>query len=100
MPDRIETGTYLVAAAATRARVKLKDTREDILEGVLLKLQEAGGQISTGSDWIELDMHGNRPRAVSLRPEPYPAFPTDMQAQFTNMNAVPDGTSTGADTIR
>lgn len=99
MPDRIETGTYLVAAAATRGRVKLKDTREDILEGVLLKLQEAGGQISTGPDWIELDMHGNRPRAVSLRTAPYPAFPTDMQAQFTAMNAVAEGTSTVTETI-
>ncbi|MDQ2078265.1 UDP-N-acetylglucosamine 1-carboxyvinyltransferase [Marinimicrobium sp. ABcell2] len=99
MPDRIETGTYLVAAAATRGRVKLKDTREDILEGVLLKLQEAGGQISTGPDWIELDMKGNRPRAVNLRTAPYPAFPTDMQAQFTAMNAVAEGSSSVTETI-
>lgn len=99
MPDRIETGTYLVAAAATRGRVKLKDTRENILEGVLLKLQEAGGQISTGPDWIELDMNGNRPRAVSLRTAPYPAFPTDMQAQFTAMNAVAEGSSSVTETI-
>jgi UDP-N-acetylglucosamine 1-carboxyvinyltransferase len=99
MPDRIETGTYLTAAAATRGRVKLKDTREDILEAVLLKLEEAGASISTGKDWIELDMKGNRPKAVSLRTAPYPAFPTDMQAQFTAMNAVAEGVGTVIETI-
>ncbi|WP_111641170.1 UDP-N-acetylglucosamine 1-carboxyvinyltransferase [Marinimicrobium alkaliphilum] len=99
MPDRIETGTYLVAAAATRGRVKLKDTREDILEGVLLKLEEAGAHISTGKDWIALDMKGNRPRAVNLRTMPYPGFPTDMQAQFTAMNAVAEGSSSVTETI-
>lgn len=99
MPDRIETGTYLVAAAATRGRIKVKDTSEAILEGVLLKLEEAGAHISTGSDWIELDMKGNRPRAVNLRTAPYPAFPTDMQAQFTAMNAVAEGTGMVTETI-
>src|SRR5690554_3531999 len=99
MPDRIETGTYLVAAAATRGCIKLKDTREDILEGVLLKLEEAGAHISTGPDWISVDMKGNRPRAVSLRTAPYPAFPTDMQAQFTAMNAVAEGASSVTETI-
>jgi UDP-N-acetylglucosamine 1-carboxyvinyltransferase len=99
MPDRIETGTYLAAAATTGGRVKLKDTREDILESVLLKLEEAGATICTGDDWIELDMKGNRPRAVSLKTAPYPAFPTDMQAQFTAMNAVSEGVGTVIETI-
>ncbi len=99
MPDRVETGTFLVAAAATRGRVKLKDTRADILEAVLLKLEEAGAHINTGDDWIELDMKGNRPRAVSLRTAPYPAFPTDMQAQFVAMNAVAEGTGSITETI-
>lgn len=99
MPDRIETGTYLVAAAATRGRVRLKDTRADILEVVLLKLEEAGAEITYGDDWIELDMKGKRPKAVNLRTAPYPAFPTDMQAQFTAMNAVAEGTGTVVETI-
>lgn len=99
MPDRIETGTFLAAAAATRGRVKLKDTRADILEAVLIKLQEAGAEITVGEDWIELDMKGKRPKAVSLKTAPYPAFPTDMQAQFTAMNAVAEGTGTVIETI-
>ena len=99
MPDRIETGTYLTAAAAVGGRVKLKDTREDLLEAVLLKLDEAGACITTGENWIELDMKGNRPRAVNLKTAPYPAFPTDMQAQFTAMNAVAEGTGTVIETI-
>lgn len=99
MPDRIETGTYLVAAAASRGRVKLKDTCEKLLESVLLKLDEAGACIFTGPDWIELDMKGNRPKAVSLRTAPYPAFPTDMQAQFLAMNAVSEGTGSVTETI-
>jgi UDP-N-acetylglucosamine 1-carboxyvinyltransferase len=99
MPDRIETGTFLAAAAATRGRVKLKDTRADILEAVLKKLEEAGAVITTGDNWIALDMEGRRPKAVSLRTAPYPAFPTDMQAQFTAMNAVAEGTGTIVETI-
>ncbi len=99
MPDRIETGTYLVAAAATRGRVKLKDTRSDILEAVLLKLEEAGAKITTGDDWIELDMEGRRPKAVNIKTAPYPAFPTDMQAQFTAMNAISEGTSSVTETV-
>lgn len=99
MPDRIETGTYLVAAAATRGKVRLKDTRADILEAVLLKLGEAGAEIEIGDDWISLDMKGKRPRAVNLRTAPYPAFPTDMQAQFTAMNAVAEGSSSVTETI-
>ena len=99
MPDRIETGTYLVAAAVTGGRVKLKDTDPTILEAVLSKLQEAGAEITTGEDWIELNMHGKRPRAVNVRTAPYPAFPTDMQAQFIALNAVAEGTGTVIETI-
>ena len=99
MPDRIETGTFLVAGAASRGRVKLKDTDPSILEAVLLKLEEAGGQIDTGRNWVSLDMKGNRPRAVNLRTAPYPAFPTDMQAQFMAMNAVAEGTGTVIETV-
>ncbi|KJS07953.1 MAG: UDP-N-acetylglucosamine 1-carboxyvinyltransferase [Gammaproteobacteria bacterium BRH_c0] len=99
MSDRIETGTYLAAAAATRGRVKLKDTDPHTLEAVLLKLEETGAHISTGSDWISLDMRGNRPKAVSLRTAPYPAFPTDMQSQLTAVNAVAEGTGTVTETI-
>ncbi|OZG70532.1 UDP-N-acetylglucosamine 1-carboxyvinyltransferase [Hahella sp. CCB-MM4] len=99
LPDRVETGTYLVAAAATRGRVKLKDTREDLLEAVLLKLEEAGAHINTGSNWIELDMKGNAPKAVSIRTAPYPAFPTDMQAQFVTLNAVAEGTGAVTETV-
>ena len=82
MPDRIETGTYLIAAAATRGHIKVKDTRPDILESVLSKLEQVGADINVGENWIELDMHGKRPNSVSLRTAPYPAFPTDMQAQL------------------
>ncbi|MBR9910540.1 MAG: UDP-N-acetylglucosamine 1-carboxyvinyltransferase [Gammaproteobacteria bacterium] len=99
MPDRIETGTYLTAAAASRGRVMLKNTDEHILEAVLLKLIEAGASLRTGKGWIELDMKGNRPRAVNLKTAPYPAFPTDMQSQFTAMNAVAEGTGTVIETI-
>lgn len=97
--DRIETGTYLVAAAASRGRILVKDTRADIQDAVLLKLEEAGAQISTGEGFIELDMKGNRPKAVNLRTAPYPAFPTDMQAQFVAMNAVAEGSSRVTETI-
>jgi len=91
-PDRIETGTYLVAAAITGGKVLVKDTNPDLLDSVLLKLQEAGAEINTGSDWIELDMKGKRPKAVNIITAPYPGFPTDMQAQFTALNAVAEGT--------
>ena len=99
LPDRIETGTYLVAAAMTGGHVKLINTAPDTLEAVLIKLSEAGASIVTGSDWIELDMHGKRPRAVDLRTAPYPAFPTDMQAQFCAMNAIAEGTGTITETV-
>ena len=92
LPDRIETGTYLVAAAMTGGRVKLKNTRADLLEAVLAKLQEAGAKITAGDHWVELDMEGRRPRAISLHTSPYPGFPTDMQAQFTALNCMAEGT--------
>lgn len=97
--DRIETGTYLVAAAATQGRIRLRQTCPDILDAVLLKLEEAGAHLNTGPDWIELDMQGRRPRAVNLKTTPYPGFPTDMQAQFVAMNAIADGVSTVIETI-
>ncbi|CAG7856821.1 UDP-N-acetylglucosamine 1-carboxyvinyltransferase [biofilm metagenome] len=99
LPDRIETGTYLVAAAMTGGKVKLKNTRPDILDAVLDKLTEAGAEIATGDDWISLDMKGNKPKAVSLRTAPYPAFPTDMQAQFIALNTIADGTGVITETI-
>ena len=99
MPDRIETGTYLIAAAATRGHIKVKDTRPDILESVLIKLEQAGADIKVGDNWIELNMHGKRPKSVSLRTAPYPAFPTDMQAQFTALNAIADGTGSITETV-
>ena len=92
LPDRIETGTYLVAAAVTGGKIRVKKTRPSMLEAVLEKLGEAGAQIELGEDWIGLDMSAERPSAVTIRTAPYPAFPTDMQAQFTALNAVSDGT--------
>jgi len=99
VPDRIETGTFLVAAAITGGRVKVKDTEPGLLDAVLDKLREAGAEITSGDDWIELDMKGKRPKAVSVRTAPYPAFPTDMQAQFTALNVVAEGTGTIVETV-
>jgi len=99
LPDRIETGTYLVAAAVTGGRVKTKDTDPTIMEAVLHKLEEAGAEITIGDNWIELDMHGHRPKAVNIRTAPHPAFPTDMQAQFMVLNAVAEGTGTVIETV-
>ncbi|MCP5419232.1 MAG: UDP-N-acetylglucosamine 1-carboxyvinyltransferase [Gammaproteobacteria bacterium] len=99
LPDRIETGTYLAAAAITGGRVKVKDTRPDLLEAVLSKLEDAGARINAGPDWVELDMAGQRPKAVHIRTAPYPAFPTDMQAQFVALNAVAEGVGTVTETV-
>ena len=99
LPDRIETGSYLVAAAITGGHIKLKDTRPDIMDAVLQVLREAGAEITVGEDWIELDMHGKRPRAVTVHTAPYPAFPTDMQAQFTALNVIAEGTGTITETV-
>ncbi len=91
MPDRIETGTYLVAAAMTGGKIKLKDTKPEILDAVLTKLTEAGASIETDENTISLDMKGQRPRAVDIHTVPFPGFPTDMQAQFTAMNCIATG---------
>ncbi len=99
MPDRIESGTYLVAAAMTGGKVRLNGVAPDSLEAVTSKLQEAGAGIEIGSDWIELDMQGRRPRAVDIRTSPYPGFPTDMQAQFCALNAISEGVGTVTETI-
>ncbi|MCF6212135.1 MAG: UDP-N-acetylglucosamine 1-carboxyvinyltransferase [Gammaproteobacteria bacterium] len=99
LPDRIEAGTYLVAAAITGGRIKIKDVQPAALDAVLAKLREAGAEIDTGEDWISLDMQGRRPKAVSVHTAPYPAFPTDMQAQFTALNAVAEGTSVITETV-
>jgi UDP-N-acetylglucosamine 1-carboxyvinyltransferase len=99
MPDRIETGTYLVAAAITGGRVMLKDTSPDYLDAVIEKLIDSGAQIQQGDNWISLDMKGKRPRAVDVRTAPYPAFPTDMQAQFCVLNAVAEGSGTIVETV-
>lgn len=99
LPDRIETGTYLVAAAVTGGKVKLKDTDPTLLDAVLSKLEEAGAEIETGKDWISLDMKGKRAKAIDVRTAPYPAFPTDMQAQFSILNAVAEGSSSITETI-
>lgn len=99
MADRIETGTYLVAAAVTGGKVKLKDTCPDYLDAVLDKLTEAGAEIETGNDWITLDMKGRRPVSIDLRTAPYPAFPTDMQAQFCVLNAIADSTGSVVETV-
>ena len=99
LPDRIESGTYLVAGAITRGHVKIKGTRPDHLDAVLAKLREAGAAIHTTETSIELDMRGRRPKAVDLRTAPYPAFPTDMQAQFAALNTVSQGVGTVIETI-
>lgn len=99
LPDRIESGTYLVGAAMTGGRIRIEDTAPETLEAVLIKLGEAGAEITVGADWIELDMHGQRPKSVDIRTAPYPAFPTDMQAQFCAMNAVAEGIGTVTETV-
>jgi UDP-N-acetylglucosamine 1-carboxyvinyltransferase len=99
IPDRIETGTFLVSAAATGGRVRLLDTAPELLDVVVDKLLEAGATIRSGADWIELDMRGRRCNAVSVVTAPYPAFPTDMQAQFVALNAGAEGLATVKETI-
>ena len=99
LPDRIETGTFLVAAAMTGGRVTARNARPDTLDAVLLKLAEAGAEVTTTADSITVDMGGRRPRAVSLTTAPYPAFPTDMQAQFMALNCVADGVGVISETI-
>jgi UDP-N-acetylglucosamine 1-carboxyvinyltransferase len=99
LPDRIETGTFLIAAAVSGGKVVCRHTRPDTLEAVLAKLTEAGADIEIGEDWISLDMHGRRPKAVNFRTAPHPGFPTDMQAQFSLLNLVAEGTGVITETI-
>jgi len=99
LPDRIESGTYLVAAAMTGGSIRLLNTAPDCLDAVLIKLQDAGAHIETGEDWIKLEMQEKRPLAVNIRTQPYPAFPTDMQAQFCAMNALAEGVGTVIETV-
>ncbi len=99
LPDRIETGTYLVAAAMTGGSIKLKDTSPPHCDAIISKLEEAGAKVETGEDWISLDMQGNRAKAVDIRTAPYPAFPTDMQAQFCALNSIAEGTGTVTETV-
>ncbi len=99
LPDRIESGTYLVAGAITGGHVRLRNTRPEHLDAVTAKLQEAGATVSAGPNWIEIEMRGRRPRSVDVRTAPYPAFPTDMQAQFAALNTVADGVGTIIETI-
>ena len=99
LPDRIEAGTYLVAGAITRGHVRVKNARPEHLDSVLAKLREAGATVDTGDTWIEVDMRGRRPTSVDIRTAPYPAFPTDMQAQFAALNTVANGVGTIIETI-
>jgi len=99
LPDRIETGTFLVAGAITGGKVTAKHARPKTLDAVLSKLEDAGAHINTGDDWIELDMRGRRPKAVNVTTAPYPAFPTDMQAQFTALNCVAEGVGVITETV-
>jgi UDP-N-acetylglucosamine 1-carboxyvinyltransferase len=99
LPDRIETGTFLVAGAITGGRVRVRDARPDHLDVVLAKLREAGSDVATGADWIEVNMRGRRPASVDIRTAPYPGFPTDMQAQFAALDTVAGGVGTIVETI-
>ncbi|KPJ81652.1 MAG: UDP-N-acetylglucosamine 1-carboxyvinyltransferase [Gammaproteobacteria bacterium SG8_30] len=99
VPDRIEAGTYLVAGAITGGRVRVREVRPDHLDAVVAKLREAGASVTAGPDWLEVDMRGRRLTAVDIRTAPYPAFPTDMQAQFAALDAVAEGVSTVVETV-
>lgn len=99
LPDRIETGTFLVAGAISRGKVICRNAKPDTLDAVLSKLREAGADIQVGDDWISLDMHGKRPKAVTFRTAPHPGFPTDMQAQFSLLNMVAEGVGMITETI-
>ncbi len=99
LPDRIEAGTFLVGAAMTGGKVRARGARADTMEAVLAKLEEAGAHVSSGPDWIELDMRGRRPKAVNISTAPYPAFPTDMQAQFSALNCIAEGVGIITETV-
>jgi UDP-N-acetylglucosamine 1-carboxyvinyltransferase len=99
LPDRIESGTYLIAAAITGSKICLQNTSPELLESVLAKLTECGADIKTTETTIEIDMRNRRPRAINLTTGPYPAFPTDMQAQFMALNCIAEGNSSVTETI-
>lgn len=99
LPDRIETGTYLTGAALTGGRVLVRETEPELIDSVIAKLRECGARIECGEDWIELDMEGRPPKAVDVHTAPFPAFPTDMQAQFTALNSVADGVGVITETV-
>lgn len=99
IPDRIETGTYLVAGAVTGGKIRLRNAAPHLIESVLEKLRKAGAHIEIGDDWVSLDMGGRRPNAVSVRTSPYPAFPTDMQAQFVTLNSIAKGSGKVTETV-
>jgi len=99
VPDRIETGTFLVAGAISGGKIRVRDTDPTLLDAVLQKLEEAGAHLNVSADAIDIDMRGQRPRAINLRTAPYPAFPTDMQAQFTVLNAVAEGAGAITETV-
>jgi UDP-N-acetylglucosamine 1-carboxyvinyltransferase len=99
LPDRIEAGTYLVAGAVAGGCVRIRDVIPEHLDAVLVKLREAGAHIECGPDWVEIDMKGERVKAVDITTAPYPEFPTDMQAQFTVLNSVAIGTGTVEETV-
>ncbi len=99
LPDRIETGTFLVATCLTGGKIKIKNARPKAIESILEKLEQAGAEINTGDDWIELQMQEPRPNSVDIKTAPYPAFPTDMQAQFTALNSIANGMGTITETV-
>ena len=99
MPDRVEVGTYLTAAAMTGGKVKIKEAKPEYISSVISKLEQTGATISLGEDWVQIEMNNEKPEAISLTTGPYPSFPTDMQAQFVSLNAVAKGNSTVTETV-
>ena len=99
MPDRVEVGTYLTAAAMTGGKVKIKEAKPEYISSVISKLEQTGATISLGEDWVQIEMNNEKPEAISLTTGPYPSFPTDMQAQFVSLNAIAKGNSTVTETV-
>jgi len=99
MPDRVEVGTYLTAAAMTGGKVKIKEAKPEYISSVISKLEQTGAKISLGEDWVQIEMNNEKPEAISLTTGPYPSFPTDMQAQFVSLNAIAKGNSTVTETV-
>ena len=99
MPDRVEVGTYLTAAAMTGGKVKIKEAKPEYISSVISKLEQTGATVSLGEDWVQIEMNNEKPEAISLTTGPYPSFPTDMQAQFVSLNAIAKGNSTVTETV-